>query len=236
MAGARRCLCTAVQGSPGGLSRCRRRAPDPSGIGRCSRPSGWRRRKPPAGAHVFAPAGAGAVAVVAHRGVPAQAGDDREDVLVVGVDPHPAAGPPPPQRMKPGRVERRFEQAGGVQHVADRARAVIAARVPVAVAAAPAVGTVAGSGWPLRSSPSPRAGRRGRRDRPRAAGRQRRLRHRGRRRSACEREQRLSASRQQSAETRSRPRMKGSIGSWPRSARTSGHGPDGSRIKRRLRH
>ena len=44
-----------------------------------------------AGAHVSLQPGPCAVAVVGHRGVPAQAGDHRVDVVPVGVDPHPAA-------------------------------------------------------------------------------------------------------------------------------------------------
>ena len=136
-----------------------------SGAVGARRPSGWRRRKPWPERIVFAPAGAAAVAVVGHRGVPAQAGDDRVDVLVVGVDPHPAARPAAAPAHEAGRVERLFEQAAGVQHVADRARAVIAPRVPVAVAAAPDVGPVADvvGGVDHRLH---RGRRRGRRDRP----------------------------------------------------------------------
>ena len=45
-------------------------------------------------AHLFAPAGTGAVAVGRVGGVPAQAGDDREDVLAVGIDADPGAAAP----------------------------------------------------------------------------------------------------------------------------------------------
>src|ERR1700754_1107319 len=66
----------------------------------------------------FAPARAAAVAVFGEGGVPAQACDHREDVLAVGVDAHPAARPAATPAHEAGRVERGFEQAGGVQHVA----------------------------------------------------------------------------------------------------------------------
>jgi len=64
-------------------------------------------------ARLCAVTGAAAVAVFAEGGVPAQAGDDGEDVFAVGVDPHPAAGTAATPAHEPGRVQRRFEQAGG---------------------------------------------------------------------------------------------------------------------------
>src|SRR4051794_30898967 len=55
--------------------------------------------------HLLAPAGAGAVAVGRIRGVPAQAGDHREDVLAIRVDADPGAAPAASPAHEAGRVE-----------------------------------------------------------------------------------------------------------------------------------
>ena len=72
--------------------------------------------------------------------VKAPAGDDHPRVVGVGVDGDPAARAGIAPALKAGRVERRAEQAGGGERVADRARAVVAAGLEGAVAAAPDVG------------------------------------------------------------------------------------------------
>src|SRR6478672_11775200 len=63
----------------------------------------------PGRAQLFAPARAGAVAVFAEGGVPAQPGDHREDVFAVGVDADPAAGAAATPVHEAGRVQWRFE-------------------------------------------------------------------------------------------------------------------------------
>jgi hypothetical protein len=94
-----------------------------------------------------------------------------------GVDAHPASRARAAPAHESGRVERRFEQAREVQDVADRARAVIAARAPVAMAAAPDVGPVVDPVGRL-DHRLHRGRRRGRSDGA-AAGQQSRLRHGG---------------------------------------------------------
>src|SRR5437899_901038 len=74
------------------------------------------------------------------RGVEPDPGDLHERVTVVRVDgdPPPETVPAPAEEVD--RVERRPEKAGGVQHIRDRTRAVVAGVREAAVSAAPDVG------------------------------------------------------------------------------------------------
>src|SRR4051812_8063155 len=99
----------------------------------------------------------------APAGIEAEARDHHVGMAGVRVDRHPLAGAALPEGLETGRVARDLQQARAVQRVGDRARAVIAAVVPVSVAAAVAVGLgrdlVAGGDDLLN-----RLGRAGRRD------------------------------------------------------------------------
>src|SRR3984885_12591395 len=79
----------------------------------------------------------------AHRGVAgveAEAGDDHEDVLVVGIDGDPAAAAGFSPASQLAGDHGHVEQAGAAERVADRARAVVAVGEPADVAAAPYIG------------------------------------------------------------------------------------------------
>ena len=110
----------------------------------------WRTAKPLDRARRRLPARARAALAA---GVEAQAGDEHEDVPVVGVDRDPLARPRVAVAHEQPRGERPVEQAGRRQGERDRARAVVAVVAPGAVAAAPLVGElrdrVAGEDHPL---------------------------------------------------------------------------------------
>src|SRR4051794_4294974 len=89
------------------------------------------------GAVLPRPAGAGAGA---RARVEAHVRDDHVDVTAVGVDRDPAAAAPDAPTGEVARDKWAVEQAGRVERVGDRARAVVARVVPVAVTAAPLVG------------------------------------------------------------------------------------------------
>src|SRR3954469_9830402 len=91
-------------------------------------------------APLVAPARSALAARARRRGVEAQAGDDRVGVAAVRVDRDPRALARPAPALEPGRVERLRDEPAAVQRVADGARAVVARVLPLAVAAAVAVG------------------------------------------------------------------------------------------------
>src|ERR1700733_6744046 len=86
------------------------------------------------------PGARGRIGILLGRGVEADPGDLDEGVTWVRVDGDPLAEPAASPRLELARVHRDLEQAGGVQHVRDRAGAVVARVVPPAVAAAVDVG------------------------------------------------------------------------------------------------
>src|SRR4051812_5997688 len=87
-----------------------------------------------------APARSALAARARRGGVEAQAGDDRVGMTAVRVDRDPRALARLAPALEPGRVERLRDEAAAVQRVADGARAVVARVLPLAVAAAVAVG------------------------------------------------------------------------------------------------
>ena len=88
-------------------------------------------------AHVGLPAG---VVRRATARVEADAGDHHVGVAGLGVDGHPLAGARVAPALEVARGQRLVEQPGAVQRVGDRARAVVARVVPLAVPAAVLVG------------------------------------------------------------------------------------------------
>src|SRR4051794_12423761 len=74
-------------------------------------------------------------------GVPAQAGDLGEGVAGVGIDGDPLSRPWRAPVLELPRGQRARDQAAAEEGEADRAGAVVAARVEGAVAAAPYIGT-----------------------------------------------------------------------------------------------
>src|SRR5580704_13395771 len=65
--------------------------------------------------------------------------DHDEGVARVGVDGDPLAGAGLTVGLEPSRILGRGQQAGAMEHVAGRARAVVAARLPLAVTTTDAV-------------------------------------------------------------------------------------------------